>query len=136
MGLTDGDLTSVDNIPAPDFRLSGRRVDANISAVDFDGDIAGYSEKDCLAVFQEAARGAGTVILNLGHLDYMNSRVIMVLITLARCARAAGQRVLAADLSDHFINILRMTGFDDYMPLYVSEQQAVTAARATGAKGA
>lgn len=100
------------------------------AVVDLHGEIDGFAEE----ALNEAYTEAGTadpkvVLLNFAGVDYINSTGIALIVGLLARARAAGRRVLACGLSDHYVEIFNITRLSDFMGLYPDEQSAMDEAR-------
>jgi anti-sigma B factor antagonist len=65
------------------------------------------------AYAQAGATGATRVILDFGHVDYINSLIVRLLAE----ARRDHREVIALGLSDHYREIFRITRLSDYLTI-------------------
>jgi anti-sigma B factor antagonist len=107
-----------------------RRIDEATSIIEIHGDMNGDAEPALMDAVH-AAEGATTrtIILDFGHLDYMNSSGIGLLVTLLIRVNRQKQRLLATGLSDHYRNIFELTRLNEAIHIYNSEAEALRAAR-------
>jgi anti-sigma B factor antagonist len=73
------------------------------------------------------AGGATGIVLDFADLDYMNSGGIGLLVTLLIRAQRAGQRLMAAGLSEHYRQILALTRLDEAIAIHDTPAAAVAA---------
>jgi anti-sigma B factor antagonist len=69
------------------------------------------------AYAQAGATGATCVILDFGHVDYINSTGIALIVRLLAEARRDHREVIALGLSDHYREIFRITRLSDYLTI-------------------
>lgn len=91
------------------------------------GEITGQSEGPLMAAYGTVG-GARSIVLDFGHLEYMNSGGIGLLVTLLVRAQRAGQQLLAIGLSDHYRQILALTRLDEAIGIHDDEAAALAAA--------
>ncbi len=91
------------------------------------GEITGGSEPVLMAAYSKAG-DAGSVVLDFGDLEYMNSGGIGLLVTLLVRTKRAGQKLLATGLTDHYRQILALTRLDEAIAIHDDETAALAAA--------
>jgi anti-sigma B factor antagonist len=102
------------------------RHQQEIAIVDLRGVIDGFAQNALSSAYAEAERlQRKAILLNFGGVSFINSTGIALIITLLSQARAAGRRVLACGLSDHYAEIFAITRLTDYMELFPDETSAL-----------
>lgn len=82
------------------------------------GDVDIAADETLAAAYaQAAATGATRVILDFGHVDYINSTGIALIVRLLAEARRDHREVIALGLSDHYREIFRITRLSDYLTI-------------------
>ena len=71
-----------------------------------------------------AGDGAGCVLLDFAHVDYINSTGIALIVSVLARARAEGRQVIASGLSDHYRQIFAITRLSDFIQLYDDVESA------------
>lgn len=106
-----------------------RRLTAEASVIAIGGDVTSACEGRLIeAHARTSAAGAKVIVLDFGHLEYMNSGGIGLLVTLLVRARGEGQRLMAVGLSDHYRQILSLTRLDEAIGIHATEAEALAAA--------
>ena len=83
-----------------------------------DGDIDAAGDTPLGRAYSDAVRtGATTVVLDFAAVDYINSTGIALIVRLLADARRHRRAVVARGLSDHYREILRITGLSDYLTI-------------------
>jgi anti-anti-sigma factor len=96
------------------------------AVIDLDGDINAFAEDALNAAYREAEDGGPEVIvLNFGGVEYINSTGIALIVSLLARARASHRRLLACGLSDHYVEIFRITRLTDFMSVFPDEASAL-----------
>jgi anti-anti-sigma factor len=115
--------------------MVARELEANVrersgvAIVDLKGEISATAEAVLNGAYVEAERrGAGAILLNFGAVDYINSSGIAQIVGLLGRARDAGRRVLACGLSEHYVEIFRITRLADYLTICADEEGALAEA--------
>ena len=104
-----------------------RQLTAVTSEIAIGGDVTSAGEGQLMAAYVRAtADGARVIVLDFGHLEYMNSGGILV--TMLVRARRGGQRLMAVGLSEHYRQILALTRLDEAIGIHASEAEALAAA--------
>jgi anti-anti-sigma factor len=115
--------------PATSFTV--RRPNAGMVVIDVAGDVTAGSEEALMRAFDEGSDDATDVVaLDFGHLDYMNSGGIGLLVTLLVRANRQRQRLVAFGLNKHYRQIFELTRLDEAITLYDDEPSAVAAMHA------
>lgn len=105
------------------------RQQNGIAIVDLRGEINGEAEEALSAAYARAtARQPHDVLLNFAGVDYINSKGIALIVVLLAQARKAGRRLLTSGLSDHYVEIFKITRLADFMTLFPDEASAVAEA--------
>jgi anti-sigma B factor antagonist len=113
---------------ARQFEAQVRQHDG-IAIIDLHGEINGEAEEALNAVYSEAtARQPASVLLNFGGVDYINSKGIALIVVLLAQARKAGRRLLTSGLSEHYVEIFKITRLADFMTLFPDEATAIAEA--------
>ena len=106
-----------------------RQLTAVTSEIAIGGDVTSAGEGQLMAAYVRAtADGARVIVLDFGHLEYMNSGGIGLLVTMLVRARRGGQRLMAVGLSEHYRQILALTRLDEAIGIHASEAEALAAA--------
>jgi anti-sigma B factor antagonist len=105
------------------------RQEPSIAVLDLVGEINGFAEGALNAAYAEAeAKDPETVLLNFERVDYINSTGIALIVGLLAKARASHRRLLACNLSEHYVEIFNITRLSDFMSVFPDEQTAVVEA--------
>jgi anti-sigma B factor antagonist len=108
-----------------------RRLTAGASEIVIGGDVTSASEGRLIDAYDRAsADGATVIVLDFGHLEYMNSGGIGTLVTLLVRVQRQGQRLMAVGLSDHYRQILALTRLDEAIGIHATAAEALAAAGA------
>lgn len=70
------------------------------------------------AAYEVAESEDGEVLLDFSHVEYINSTGIAIIVGLLGRARAAGRRVGASGLTDHYREVFEITRLSDFMNIY------------------
>jgi anti-sigma B factor antagonist len=82
------------------------------------GDVDIAADETLAAAYATAAgAGATRVVLDFGHVDYINSTGIALIVRLLAEARRDHREVVALGLSDHYREIFRITRLSDYLTI-------------------
>jgi anti-anti-sigma factor len=107
------------------LEASVRRAPAG-AVVDLRGEIDGFAEEALGAAYAEAEAGdPETILLNFEGVDYINSTGIALIVGLLAKARASKKRLLACNLSDHYVEIFNITRLSDFMNVFPDEESAI-----------
>ncbi len=106
-----------------------RHINAAISIIDIQGDLASSAENVLMDAYAEVSTPTTRVILlNFTELAYMNSSGIGLLVTLLIRVNRQKQHLLCYGLSEHYRHIFRLTRLDDAIRIYNTEGDALAAA--------
>ena len=107
------------------FEASVRQED-NVAVVDLHGEINAFAEEALNASYNEAARqDTNCILLNFGGVDYINSTGIALIVGLMAQARKSNRRLLTYGLSDHYVEIFRITRLADFIGIFPNEQSVL-----------
>ena len=114
---------------APSITMDVRLVGDAVAVVDIKGEVTAACEPVLMSAY-EAAGGSATsrLGLNFAGLEYMNSGVIGMLVTLLVRANRQRQQLAAYGLSDHYREIFELTRLDEAITIYDSEESALNGA--------
>ncbi len=105
-----------------------------ISIIDLRGEInAGAEETLSRAYTLATGPNARSVLLNFAGVDYINSTGIALIVGLLAQARKSGRRLLTSGLSEHYVEIFKITRLADFMSIYPDETTAIAGAATTAA---
>jgi anti-sigma B factor antagonist len=104
------------------------RPEDGVVLVDFTGDIDRDAGADLDAAYTAAAELDGSLVLNFGDVNYINSTGIALIVSMLARARTTGREVSAFGLSDHYRQIFEITRLSDFMDIYEEKGAAVSAA--------
>ena len=72
-----------------------------------------------------AGNGSKTVLLNFGHVEFLSSTGIALIVGILARARKDGRAITASGLSDHYREIFEITRLADFMKIYANESEAL-----------
>ena len=105
------------------------RREGSVAVLDLTGEINGFAEEALNAAYAEAeAKEPQTILLNFEGVDYINSTGIALIVGLLARARATHRRLLACNLSEHYVEIFNITRLSDFMSVFPDEESAVAEA--------
>jgi anti-anti-sigma factor len=118
-------------VSSEEFSLTVRHS-PDLSILDLKGEINASAQAALTAGYDEAERAqAKVVLLNFKDVAYINSTGIALIVSLLGRSRAAGRRLLACGLSDHYVEIFNITRLADFMSVFPDESAAVKGQAAT-----
>ncbi len=92
------------------------------------GEVTAASEGALMDAYGAAtAAGATTIVLDFSNLEYMNSGGIGLMVTLLIRVQRAGQKLMAAGLSDHYRQIMSLTRLDEAIAIHDTPASALAA---------
>ncbi len=107
------------------------RISPGSAVIDLKGEINSSGEAALTALYDQAVRDStSTILLNFRNVDYINSTGIALIVSLMARARKEGRRLLATGLSDHYVEIFKITRLSDFMPIFTDEASALANAPA------
>jgi anti-anti-sigma factor len=102
------------------------RQERGVVVLDLRGEINGFAQEALDAAYSEAeSNDPETILLNFEGVDYINSTGIALIVGLLAKARASHKRLLACNLSEHYVEIFEITRLSDFMSVFPDEQSAV-----------
>ena len=102
------------------------RQEGDVAVIDLRGDINAFAEEALNAAYGEAGNlSAGSVLLNFGDVEYINSTGIALIVGLMAHARKSQRRLVTYGLSDHYVEIFRITRLADFIGIFPDEQSAL-----------
>jgi anti-anti-sigma factor len=105
------------------------RLEEGIAVLDLVGEINGFAEEALNAAYAEAeTNDPKTVLLNFEGVDYINSTGIALIVSLLARARASKRRLLACNLSEHYVEIFEITRLSDFISVLPDEESAIAEA--------
>ncbi|HVM18717.1 MAG TPA: STAS domain-containing protein [Egibacteraceae bacterium] len=99
-----------------------------LAVLDLGGDITSQAASDLEQAYERAIEiDPAAILLNFTSVSYINSTGIALLVGILARARREHRRVLAIGLSDHYVEIFRITRLSDFMDLFDDEDTAIRA---------
>lgn len=97
-----------------------------IAVIDLRGEIDGSADQALDNAYSEAERqNTEAILLNFTGVDYINSTGIALIVRLLAQARKSRRRLLTCGLSDHYVEIFKITRLSDFMSVYPDEASAL-----------
>jgi anti-anti-sigma factor len=98
----------------------------NAVIIDLRGEIDGSSEAAFDAAYDSAeAQNPATIVLNFNKVDYINSMGIALIVGLLARARKTKRTLTVFGLSEHYLDIFKLTRLVDFMSVYPDEITAI-----------
>jgi anti-anti-sigma factor len=105
------------------------RQERGVAVLDLTGEINGFAEEALNAAYSEAeSNDPGAILLNFEGVDYINSTGIALIVGLLARARASKRRLLACNLSEHYVEIFEITRLSDFISVFPDEESAIAEA--------
>src|SRR5712692_6345216 len=102
------------------------RHQSRVAIIDLSGEINSFAEDTLNAAYTQAeGQEAEVILLNFSDVDYINSTGIALIVGLLARARKSHRRLLAYGLSDHYVEIFRITRLVDFMSIFQDEASAL-----------
>lgn len=102
------------------------RIQTSISTIDLHGDINAFTDADLNQAYTEAeANSPDRILLNFSDVSYINSIGIALIVGLLTRARSSNKELAVYGLSDHYIEIFKITRLAEYMEIYPDEASAL-----------
>ncbi len=107
------------------------RIVPGAAVIELSGDVDGSAAAILTAAYAEAVNAdspepLGTVVLDFGAVDYINSTGIALIVSVLARARAERRKVVACGLSAHYREIFDITRLSDFIELFPDLDQAVS----------
>ena len=113
-------------MPAKHLEASVRQ-EPGVAVIYLSGEINGFAQEALDAAYAEAG-SPQTILLNFEDVEYINSTGIALIVSLLARARASKRRLLACNLSDHYVEIFDITRLSDFMSVFPDEESAISEA--------
>jgi anti-anti-sigma factor len=98
-----------------------------IAIIDLCGEIDAFAQQALNAAYAEVeSEDPVAVLLNFVEVEYINSTGIALIVSLLAKARKSQRRVLVYGLSEHYLEIFRITRLADFMSIFPDEERALT----------
>ncbi len=108
------------------------RHEPQVAVIDLEGEINALAEHTLNEAYAEAEKQTVKVILlNFSKVDYINSTGIAVIVGLLAKARKSKHQLFACGLSEHYVEIFRITRLVDFMSVFPDEESALSNGRAS-----
>ena len=102
------------------------RHQPRIAIIDLHGEIDSSAESVLNTAYNEAeSQEPGSILLNFSDVQYINSTGIALIVSLLARARKSQHRLLACGLSDHYVEIFKITRLADFMSVFPDEASAL-----------
>lgn len=110
------------------FEANVRNLDG-LAVLDLHGEVDGGADEALNAAYDEAVTSAPSrVLLNFEDVSYINSTGIALIVGLLAQARQTDRSIVACGLSQHYKEIFEITKIADFVTIFDTEQDAVSAA--------
>ena len=111
------------------------RFRPGVAIVDLHGELDATGEDALNAAYAQASsRSPGTILLNFGDVQFMDTTGIALIVGLLAQAQKVRRRLLVYGLSDHYVEIFHITRLADFMSMFADEASALAGAPAQDAK--
>ena len=108
------------------------RQEPGVAVMDLTGEINGFAQEALDDSYSEAeSSDPGAILLNFEDVDYINSTGIALIVSLLARARASKRRLLACNLSEHYVEIFNITRLSDFISVLPDEESAIAEASAS-----
>jgi len=114
--------------------VQGKKGPSGIAIIDLHGEID-LSAADALnaAYAQAGSQNPAAALLNFDDVDYINSTGIALIVGLLGKARRADLRLMVCGLSEHYMEIFRITRLAEFMSVFPDEASALASVAAPAA---
>ena len=103
------------------------RQEPGVAVIDLKGEINGFAQEALDAAYSEAeSNDPEAILLNFDGVDYINSTGIALIVGLLAKARASKRRLLACNLSEHYVEIFEITRLSDFISVLPDEESAMS----------
>ncbi len=100
-----------------------------VAIIELRGEINAQADEALTQAYQQAnSHNPKTVLLNFGGVEYINSTGIALIVGLLAQARKSGRKLLTCGLSEHYLEIFKITRLADFMSIFPDEKSALTSA--------
>jgi len=113
--------------------MNAVKLDDAVCLVELPSELTDPDERPYLnACIPQVSDRKNYVILDFSMVQMVNGLGATMLVKFSTLARHRGQRLLAIVVSDHYRNVLRVTGLDRAITIHASREEAFAAARVSG----
>jgi len=99
------------------------------AVLDLHGEINRFAQEALDAAYAEAeAKDPEAILLNFEGVDYIDSTGIALIVGLLARARASKRHLLAYGLSDHYVEVFKITRLSEFMSVFPDEESALSEA--------
>jgi anti-anti-sigma factor len=107
------------------FRVVTRHQ-PELAILELHGEINSFAEQELNQALERLeAYNPPTLLLNFEDVDYINSTGIALIVGVLAQARKARREVLTCGLSDHYVELFKITRLADFMSIYPDEASAL-----------
>src|SRR5579862_7777065 len=116
----------------PNMCEATTRIVPGAAVIELSGDIDGSAAAILTSAYDRAVNGPhgpeplGTVVLDFGAVDYINSTGIALIVSVLARARAERRKVVTCGLSAHYREIFDITRLSDFIELFPDLDHAVS----------
>ena len=112
----------------PEFHLNALRIDDTACLVEMPECLTDFDEEPILTACGHTAGGARlNLLLDFSQVRQMNGLGVSMLVKLANRIRRGGQRIAACGLSEHYRQVLMLSGLNHVIQLYAERDDALAA---------
>lgn len=105
------------------------RLESGVDIVDLVGEINGFAEEAINAAYAEAeSHNPLSIMLNFTDVSYINSTGIALIVGLLAQARKHHISLITYGLSEHYVEIFKITRLADFMTIVPDEESALATA--------
>jgi anti-sigma B factor antagonist len=116
-------------MPTANLTTEIRRI-GDTGLIDLKGEVTGFAENQLMDAYAAAsADGAKAIILNFSELEYLNSSGIGLLVTMLIRTQRQKQKLFACGLSEHYVEIFKLTRLDEAIGIFNTESESLAAAQ-------
>jgi anti-anti-sigma factor len=102
------------------------RFEPGLAIIDLGGEINGFAEEAINAAYAEAiSHDPLTILLNFADVSYINSTGIALIVGLLAQARKQHISLVTYGLSEHYVEIFKITRLSDFMTIVSDEESAL-----------
>jgi anti-anti-sigma factor len=102
------------------------RFQPEAATIDLQGEINAFAEAALTAAYERAeTQDPAVVVLNFNQVTYINSTGIALIVGLLAQARKNRRTLLVVGLSDHYVEIFKITRLADFMSIFPDETSAL-----------
>lgn len=108
------------------------RFQPPVAIVDMQGEVNALAMDALNAAYDEtSSQQPAVILLNFQKVDYINSTGIALIVGLLKRTQRDNLSLWACNLSEHYVEIFRITRLTDYLHLFSDEESALRAKYST-----